>query len=240
MTKIALHIGVCVALLAGIPLSAADSALPRLEVRADRETYRAGETAMVSLELSGGGPGDLYLVLTTPSGRRLYADQTLQFRRARVAVASGVVAQSGKVEIPISLATSDLARPGEYELQAFATNPGEGPDAADIVGKARFLVTIPGLNFLAIHDENSPSYDNQCGDCHVDKTREVTLAPGIPSFHSLKNRMFSRGGRSSCTVCHAGADLVDKSAATLRKQVPPEFCAQCHGALGTGERLFAR
>ena len=227
-------------LFTGMAAQAADSELPRLEVRADRASYRAGETAMISLDLSSGGPGDLYLVITTPSGRRLYADGHLQFRRVRGAVAMNVIASAGHVDIPVSFATSDLARPGEYLLEAFATSPGEGPDAADLVGQARFLVTIPGLNFLAIHDATSPSFDPQCADCHVDKTREVILAPGIPSLHSLKNRMFSRGGRSSCTVCHTGADLVDYSAGSLRKQVSPEFCAQCHGALGTGTRLFAR
>lgn len=240
MRKIALHIGICIAMLAGIPLSAADTSLPRMGVRADRASYRAGNTAMISLDLAAGGPSDLYLVLTTPSGRKLYADGQLQFGRVRRAVASNVVARAGQVDIPISLATADLARPGEYVLEAFATQPGVGPDAADLVAETRFLVSIPGLNFLAIHDANSPSYDPQCGACHVDKTREVTIAPGIPSFHSLKNRMFSRRGRSSCTVCHTGADLVDHSAAALRKQVSPELCAQCHGALGTGGKLFAR
>lgn len=229
-------------LLMGFPLVLGSAeGLPRLEVSADRPSYLAGQTATVTLRTHAGGPSDVYLIMTTPTGRKLYADQALKFRRRLTAAAANFQVSEGRIEVPVSLATADLARPGDYKLEAVVTEPGAGPDAGEVVGSARFLVTIPGLNFLSIHDAESPQYNNDCGSCHADKTRDVFLAKGIPSFHTLKNNLFSAGGRTnSCTVCHTGADLIDESAAALRKQVSPSFCGQCHGSLGTGKRLFAK
>ncbi len=214
---------------------------PPIEVKADRGSYRAGETALLTLWTHAGGPSDVYIILTTPAGRKLYADRNLQFRRSPVAAARNFALAEGKVEIPVSLATSELARPGRYSVEIYVTDPGQPARVGDLAGSANFLVTIPGLNFMAIHDPGSPKYDPECEACHVDKTRPVFLAPGIPSFHAIKYKMFSAGGvEHPCTICHQGADLIDQSQAALRKQASPDLCARCHGGLGTGKRLFAK
>lgn len=215
--------------------------LPGVEVSADRSSYLAGQTAIVTLRTHAGGPSDVYITLTTPSGRTLYADPALQFRRRITATATNFMVAEGQVEIPLSLSTSELARPGEYTVEVYVTPPGAGLGGGELAGEARFLVSLPGLNYLAIHNPDSPNYDDDCATCHTDKTRNVSLAPGIPSFHTIKYRMFSAGGSSrACAICHKGADLIDQSQATLRKDTSTEFCAQCHGALGTGTRLFAK
>jgi len=214
---------------------------PSVAVSADRAAYAAGETVTITLRTHAGGPLDVYVTLTTPAGLRLYADPTLQFGRRRVAAARNFILANGEVKVPVSLATSELARPGEYRLEVVVTPPGAGEGGGDLAGSARFLVTVPGINFLALHDAESPSYDPDCAGCHVDKTRSVSLAPGIPSFHTIKYKMFSAGGVSHpCVICHQGADLVDRSQAALRKQASPDFCARCHGGLGAGKRLFAK
>jgi len=213
----------------------------RIALSADRANYVAGETAKVTLQTSAGGPSDVYIILTTPAGRQLYADPALQFRRQHVAAATNFMVADGQVEVPLSLATSALARPGEYRLEAYVTPPGAGLGDGELVGTAKFLVTLPGLNYLAIHNPDSPRFDPDCAACHADKTRNVSLAPGIPSFHTIKYRMFSAGEVSHpCVICHEGADLVDQSQAVLRKDTSPELCAQCHGAFATGKRLFAK
>lgn len=217
------------------------ASMPKVMVTTDRSSYTAGETAEVTLRTHAGGPSDVYVMLTTPSGRRLYADQSLHFSRRRAAAARNYMLADGEVKVPISLATSDLARPGEYKLEVVVTPPGAGENRGDVTATARFLVSIPGLNFLAIHNAKSPKYDPDCGGCHVDKTRSVSLGPGIPSFHTIKYKMFSAGGISHpCVICHKGADLIDQSQAALRKNVSPSFCARCHGAFNTGKRLFAK
>ncbi len=222
-------------------LSAAEATLPRMEVQADRSQYEAGETAVVSLRTHSGGPSDVYIILTTPAGRQLYADSALQFRRHRVAAATNFILAEARIEVPLSLATSALTRPGEYTIEAIVTPPGAGVGNGELAGSAKFLVSLPGLNYLAIHNPDSPRFDPDCAACHVDKTRNVSLAPGIPSFHTIKYRMFSAGGVSqSCVICHKGADLVDQSQAALRKDTSPEFCARCHGSFATGTRLFAK
>jgi hypothetical protein len=232
-----------VALISTIAILSAAEGLSKMEVRTDRPSYLAGETATVTLRTHPADPADVYVVLTTPSGLQLYADPALQFRRWRVAAATNYVLAEGKVDVPLSLATSKLARPGEYKIQIYLSPPGGSLEAGELAGTANFLVTLPGLNYLALHNPDSPRYDDDCAACHVDKTRNVSLAPGVPSFHTIKYRMFSAGGLSkSCaiSVCHNGADLLDFSQAALRKQASPDFCAQCHGAFATGKRLFAK
>jgi hypothetical protein len=212
-----------------------------VSVSTDRYLYSVGETVTVFFETRAGALSDVYVVLTTPLGRQLYADRTFQFRGRKVAAGEAVSLANEKLDVPISLATSRLAKAGEYTLRVYLTPPGADQENGFLAGEVSFLVSLPGLNYLAIHDPESPQYIDDCASCHTDKTRDVTLAPGVQSFHSLKYKMFG-GDRAprNCTYCHLGADLVSASQAALRKDVPPDFCNMCHSAAGPAVRLYAK
>jgi hypothetical protein len=217
------------------------NAPPSIEVSADGFAYSVGDTVTLTFRTRAGRPSDVYVVLTTPSGRQFYADPTFRFLGQRMAAGRNVSLADGTMDVPLSLATSKLAQPGEYSLQVYITPPGFREEAGFPSGEVSFIVSLPGLNFLAIHDPESSQYDDNCAPCHVDKTRHVSLAPGVPSFHSMKYTQFG-GDRvpKNCTYCHRGADLIHASQWSLRKDVNPDFCNICHSASGPAKRLFGK
>jgi hypothetical protein len=221
--------------------SVRSNAPPIVEVSADGFAYSVGDTVTLSFRTKRGRRSDVYVVLTTPSGRQLYADQTFRFLGQRTAAGRNISLADGSVDVPLSLSTSRLAHAGGYTVQVYVTPPGLGEEAGFLAGEVSFIVSLPGLNYLAIHDPESPQYDDNCAPCHVDKTRNVSLAPGVPSFHSMKYIQF--GGDQvpkNCTYCHWGADLIHASQWALRKDVNPDFCNICHSASGPAKRLFGK
>ena len=65
-----------------------------------------------------------------------------------------------------------------------------------------------------------------CTSCHGSRTDEVSLEPDIKPVHTLHltNPLLNL----ECVSCHKSVDLVDKSAAHLRRQVSMSVCTTCH------------
>ncbi|MFQ5858022.1 MAG: cytochrome c3 family protein [Anaerolineae bacterium] len=65
-----------------------------------------------------------------------------------------------------------------------------------------------------------------CIACHGNKADEVSLDPAYPTAHRV--HLTSALLILECTTCHQSVDLLQGSAASLRKQVDVELCATCH------------
>lgn len=89
------------------------------------------------------------------------------------------------------------------------------------------------VNYISLHDSSSPDYNPNCIGCHGKMTSETTLDPKIESTHTL--HLTSKLLNFECTTCHQSTDWIEKSAASLRKQVDVELCTSCHSGLPTEE-----
>jgi hypothetical protein len=159
--------------------------------------------------------------------------------------ASNFVLANGSVKVPVSLSRKELVQPGTYTFEAIAVPPGESPFATAALPVARssiYVPALPGINFVAMHNSQSARYRSDCGTCHLDKIRNTSLQPNIKSFHAMKVELFlgNEHPELACQVCHKGADLLEFSQASLRKQVSPDTCALCHSRFGPGKMLFAK
>lgn len=98
------------------------------------------------------------------------------------------------------------------------------------------------VNLIAIHNSESPSYDNDCIKCHGDMTSETTLNPNIQGIHPHM-MPFTPGYEGKitnelCVTCHTNVDFVEESAGNLRRNVAVEQCVPCHTPAGPGKELY--
>ena len=103
------------------------------------------------------------------------------------------------------------------------------------------VIALDRPDLIDTHQTASSLPSAACIGCHGTKTsgstdpmkgiEETTLNPDIPSVHArhLDNSLLGL----ECTTCHESVDLVEHSAAHLRKQVSMNICRTCH------EDLFA-
>jgi len=215
-----------------------------LTLSADRREYRPGETVALTIATQSGGPYDVYIRLSGPTGV-LWADQSLQFQRRMVPAATNFVLADGTVKVPVSISRKELVQPGAYTFEAIIIPPGANPltEASVPTQQATIYVpALPGINFLAMHNPDSSRYRSDCGTCHLDKIQNTSLMPNIKSFHAMKVELFlgNEHPELACQVCHKGADLLEFSQAALRKQSAPDTCALCHSQFGPGKRLYAK
>jgi hypothetical protein len=228
-------------------LSAYGAERSPLALSVDRTEYRPGETVELSITTHAGGPYDVYVRVQGPKGV-LWADQSLQLQRRMTPAASNFVLANGSVKMPVSLSRKELVQPGTYTFEAILVPPGANPLAQDpthvVVALSIYVPALPGINFLAMHNPQSSRYRSDCGTCHLDKLRNTSLVPNIKSFHARKVDLFWGGEITdltyACQVCHKGADLLEFSQASLRKQSSPDTCALCHSRFGPGKRLYAK
>jgi len=225
-------------------LSAYSGERSPVSLSTDRAEYRPGETVELSIATEAGGPYDVYIRL---QGLKevLWADQSLEFQKRMTPAASNIVLANGSVKVLVSLSRKELVQPGTYTFEAIAVPPGVSPLSQariSVVRSSIYVLALPGINFVAMHNPQSSRYRSDCGTCHLDKTRNTSLQPNIKSFHAMKVELFL--GREhpelACQVCHKGADLIEFSQASLRKQVSPDTCALCHSRFGPGKMLFAK
>jgi nitrate/TMAO reductase-like tetraheme cytochrome c subunit len=85
---------------------------------------------------------------------------------------------------------------------------------------------VPVRSLETLHLEASTLTPAQCIGCHGDKAAEVSLDPAYPTAH--REHLTSDLLNVDCTTCHQSVDLLQGSAASLRKQVDVELCATCH------------
>lgn len=88
----------------------------------------------------------------------------------------------------------------------------------------------PNDNLVFLHKE-AKAHAADCTGCHGDRKTETGTDGKTKSSHTL--HLTSLLLRFNCVSCHQSVDLREGSAANLRKQVNPEFCARCHSALPT-------
>lgn len=215
-----------------------------LALSVDRTEYRPGETVELSITTQVGGPYDIYVRLQGPKGV-LWADQSLQFQRRMTPAASNFVLANASVKVPVSLSRKELVQPGTYTFEAIVVAPGGSPlreASIPVVRSSIYVPALPGINFLAMHNPQSSRYRGDCGTCHLDKIQNASLQPNIKSFHAMKVELFlgNEHPEVACQVCHKGADLLEFSQASLRKQSSPDTCALCHSRFGPGKRLYAK
>ncbi len=82
-------------------------------------------------------------------------------------------------------------------------------------------------NLTALHHE-AKANAAQCTTCHGDRKGEVAKDGKSKTLHS--RHLSSALLKFTCTNCHQCVDLREKSAASVRKQVSSELCAECHSA----------
>jgi hypothetical protein len=217
-----------------------------LTLSADRSEYRPGETVGLTIKTQAGGPYDIYVRVTGPRGV-LWADRGLQFQKRMVPAATNFVLADGTVKVPVSIARKELVQPGAYTFEAIVVPPGANPLAepsASAVPATIYVPALPGINFVAMHNPESSRYRSDCGTCHLDKIQNTSLVPNIKSFHAMKVQLFWGGELPdltyACQVCHKGADLLEFSQASLRKQSSADTCALCHSLFGPGKKLYAK
>jgi len=96
----------------------------------------------------------------------------------------------------------------------------------DLIGLHKDAVSLPSSACIGCHgNKTSGATDPNLG------TEEKTFNPNIPSVHArhLDNPLLGL----ECNTCHKSVDLVEGSAAHLRKQVSVNTCRTCH------QKLFA-
>jgi hypothetical protein len=100
----------------------------------------------------------------------------------------------------------------------------------------------PGL--MAIHDSNSPSFNKNCLQCHQDVMTRGTLDSKIKDAHAAMVPFApgydsKRGATNEvCIVCHTNTDVLQHSAAQIRKNVSTSLCAACHNKSGPSSKKF--
>ncbi len=91
----------------------------------------------------------------------------------------------------------------------------------------------PMGDLITLHQDLTTVASDECIDCHGNKAEETSLNPDIKTPHTIHLPMLKE-----CSVCHKKADLLEGSAAALRKQVDPQICNGCHGPGGSGPQLY--
>lgn len=105
---------------------------------------------------------------------------------------------------------------------------------------------VPGENFVAIHNNNSARYRDDCTECHASIHNEQSLNTSIPTAHvsMLPFTPGKTGDDKQCVWCHRSVDLVQATASVvhttsnIRKRVNAQQCALCHGPSGPGKQFY--
>lgn len=115
-----------------------------------------------------------------------------------------------------------------------------GVAASDVDGPLR--AAAPDL--VAIHDADSPSFNKNCLKCHQDVMKRGTLNSKIKNAHAAMVPFapgydHKRGVTNEiCISCHTKTDLLEHSAAQIRKNVSASLCAACHNKAGPSSKKF--
>ncbi len=131
-----------------------------------------------------------------------------------------------------------LALLGALALALASHAVGAGPGVS--AGPAR--ADAPDL--AAIHDGNSPSYQKNCLGCHADIMKKTTLNRKIKDAHAamvpFAPGYSAKAGATNqvCASCHAKVDLLEHSAALIRRNVGVTTCVACHGKSGPSSKKF--
>lgn len=114
-----------------------------------------------------------------------------------------------------------------------------GMVAATMAVAVGLVIALEQPEWIEIHEDASLLGDAVCIGCHGTKTlgtiddmtgtEETTTNPGIPTFHALHRN--EAAFPLQCTMCHQTVDLLEGSAAHLRKQVSVNTCLMCHSGL---------
>ncbi len=108
-------------------------------------------------------------------------------------------------------------------------------------------LALSDQNMIALHKSTSDQYNSDClaSGCHDTLLQnETSQSPQIEAIHQkmipyMPGYNPRKGPNSAtCRHCHRSVDLINKSAATLRKNVSPQNCAVCHSFSGPGILLF--
>ncbi len=109
--------------------------------------------------------------------------------------------------------------------------PAPVPAPAPALEPAPFPQTTGDI--IAFHQDLTKVASDQCVRCHGNKAEEKSLNPDIDTPHVIHIQIMSE-----CNLCHKKVDLLEGSAAALRKQVDPQVCNGCHGPSGSGPQLY--
>jgi hypothetical protein len=99
-------------------------------------------------------------------------------------------------------------------------------------------------DLVAIHDAGSPSFNKKCLACHQDVMKQETLDKRIKNAHAAMVPFapgydYKRGPTNEvCISCHAKTDVLQHSAAQLRRNVSVSLCAACHNKAGPSSKKF--
>lgn len=99
-------------------------------------------------------------------------------------------------------------------------------------------------DLAASHDASSPSYQKNCLGCHGDIMKKTTLNGKIKEAHAamvpFAPGFSAKAGVTNevCASCHAKVDLLEHSAALIRRNVSVTACAACHGKSGPSSKKF--
>ncbi len=88
-------------------------------------------------------------------------------------------------------------------------------------------------DLIPLHQDLTKVATTRCVSCHGNKAEEKSLNPDIKTPHSIHIPVLKE-----CNGCHKKADLLEKSAAALRRQVDPQVCSGCHGPGGPAPQLY--
>ncbi len=95
-------------------------------------------------------------------------------------------------------------------------------------------------NLVSLHKDVSKMSNKECLTCHADILKAASLNKKIKTFHRLHLES-KLGTPKQCNECHQSVDVMNGSAAGLRKQVDPQICAGCHrGEVKGAKVLFAQ
>lgn len=101
-----------------------------------------------------------------------------------------------------------------------------------------------GLDLVAIHTAGAPQLSAPCLGCHGDIMKRTTLNPRIKEAHAAMIPFLpeydAKVGvtNATCVSCHARVDVVQHSAALIRKNVDVGACESCHGKSGPAKKTF--
>lgn len=101
-----------------------------------------------------------------------------------------------------------------------------------------------GLDLVAVHTPGSPGFDGACLGCHDDVMKRTTLGPTIKDAHAAMVPFApdydAKVGvtNATCVSCHARVDVIQHSAAHIRRNVDVTSCEGCHAMGGTASKTF--
>jgi hypothetical protein len=95
-------------------------------------------------------------------------------------------------------------------------------------------------NLVALHKDASKLNNKECLSCHAAIMKATSLNKKYKTFHRLHLESKLETPKK-CSECHKSVDVINGSAAALRKQVDPQICAGCHsGGVKGAKVLFAQ